>query len=144
MLFRSEQVSSDPLLARRKTVYRITDKGEKLFLQLLEEVGTDSATEDTRFRIRLAFFRYLAPATRIRVLERRRASLEERLSSVTRSLTQDAATGDPYTRSLLQHGRDALEQDIEWLDGLVAAERRLMTATGGTRSRSLRRKERLT
>ena len=43
-----EQVSSDPLLARRKTVYRITEKGEKLFLQLLEEVGTDSATEDTR------------------------------------------------------------------------------------------------
>ena len=35
-------------------------------------------------------------------------------------------------------------EDIEWLDGLVAAERRLMTATGGTRSRSLRRKERLT
>ena len=39
---------------------------------------------------------------------------------------------------------DALEQDIEWLDGLIAAERRLMTGTGGTRSRSLRRKERLT
>ena len=139
-----EQVSADPLLARRKTVYRITEKGEKLFLQLLEEVGTDSATEDTRFRIRLAFFRYLAPDTRVRVLERRRASLEERLSSVTRSLTQEAATTDPYTRSLMQHGRDAIEQDIEWLDGLIAAERRLMTGTGGTRSRSLRRKERLT
>ncbi|MFM8944861.1 MAG: PadR family transcriptional regulator [Actinomycetota bacterium] len=139
-----EQVSSDPLIARRKTVYRITEKGEKLFIQLLEEVGTDSATEDTRFRIRLAFFRYLAPATRIRVLERRRASLEERLSSISRSLTGAAAADDPYTRSLMQHGRDALEQDIEWLDGLIAAERRLMTTTGGTRPRSLRRKERLT
>lgn len=145
-----EQVTGDvATLARRKHVYRITDQGEALFLSLLEEVGTDSSTEDTRFRIRLAFFRYLAPDTRIRVLERRRAALEERLSTITTSLS-DGHDDDPYTRSLIQHGRDVTAQDIEWLDGLIAAERRQLTTTNKARratareSRAIRRKERTT
>ena len=142
-----EQIAPDGARTRRRTVYRITTEGEKLFLRLLEEVGTDTSTEDTRFRIRLAFFRYLAPDTRIRVLERRRLSLEERLSTITTSLSGDGDAGDPYTRSLMQHGLDVTEQDIEWLDGLIAAERRQLTTTGGAprrSARSLRRKERTT
>ncbi|MFM8999798.1 MAG: PadR family transcriptional regulator [Actinomycetota bacterium] len=148
-----EQVTGDvATLARRKHVYRITEDGERLFLKLLEEVGSDSSTEDTRFRIRLAFFRYLAPDTRIRVLERRRASLEERLSTITSSLRDGEDTDDPYTRSLMQHGRDVTAQDIAWLDGLIAAERLQITTTtdGRTRrasareARAIRRKERTT
>lgn len=147
-----EQVTGDvTTLARRKHVYRITADGERLFLKLLEEVGGDSSTEDTRFRIRLAFFRYLAPDTRIRVLERRRASLEERLSAITSSLRDGEEADDPYTRSLMQHGRDITAQDIEWLDGLIAAERhQITTETGRTRratareARAVRRKERTT
>jgi DNA-binding PadR family transcriptional regulator len=147
-----EQVTGDvATLARRKHVYRITEDGERLFLKLLEEVGSDSSTEDTRFRIRLAFFRYLAPDTRIRVLERRRASLEERLSAITSSLRDGEEADDPYTRSLMQHGRDVTARDIEWLDELIAAERlQITTTTGRTRrasareTRAIRRKERTT
>ena len=65
---------------RRKNVYRVTEKGEKLFFELLQETPHDNSTEDTRFRVRLAFFKYLPPETRIRLLERRRALLEDRLS----------------------------------------------------------------
>jgi hypothetical protein len=46
----------------------------------------------------------------------------------------------------MQHGRDTTEQDIDWLNGLIAAERRQPTTTrGGTKrreTRALRRKER--
>ena len=35
---------------RRKNVYRITEKGEKLFFELLQETPHDNSTEDTRFR----------------------------------------------------------------------------------------------
>ena len=66
-----EQVFDEQEVGRRKNVYRITDKGEHVFIQLLEEAGNDNSTEDTRFRVRLAFFKYLAPDTRIRLLERR-------------------------------------------------------------------------
>ena len=140
-----EQVFDEQEVGRRKNVYRITDKGEGLFRELLEEAGSDATGEDNRFRVRLAFFKYLAPESRIRLLERRRAFLAERLDTLTASLNTDH---DTYTLSLMQHGRESTEQDIAWLDGLIAAERRTAAATptGPTRreQRALRRKERTT
>jgi DNA-binding PadR family transcriptional regulator len=144
-----EQVFDEVAVGRRKNVYRITAKGEELFLELLQEAGHDTSTEDNRFRVRLAFFKYLAPDARIRLLERRRAYLEERLSTITTSLAGTRERFDTYTLSLMQHGRETTEQDIAWLNGLIAAERRQTTtsSTGGTKrreARSLRRKERAT
>jgi DNA-binding PadR family transcriptional regulator len=143
-----EQVFDEQEVGRRKNVYRITDAGETLFRELLEEAGSDATGEDNRFRVRLAFFKYLAPEARIRLLERRRAFLEERLDTIQASL---ATTGrDTYTLSLMQHGRETTEQDIAWLSGLITAERRATeTITGGPKrrsgsSRALRRKERTT
>ena len=52
MVFPKEQVG------RRKNVYRITEQGEALFAELLERAGQD-ASEDSGFRVRLAFFQYL-------------------------------------------------------------------------------------
>jgi DNA-binding PadR family transcriptional regulator len=143
-----EQVFDAQEVGRRKNVYRVTAKGETLFQQLLDEAGADSASEDNRFRVRLAFFKYLAPDTRIRLLERRRAYLEERLSTIKASLTTTRERFDTYTLSLMQHGREATEQDIAWLSGLIAAERRQNETVGaGTRrreARALRRKEHTT
>jgi DNA-binding PadR family transcriptional regulator len=143
-----EQVFDEVTVGRRKNVYRITEKGETLFLELLEEAGHDTSTEDNRFRVRLAFFKYLAPDARIRLLERRRAHLEERLSTIQASLATTRERFDTYTLSLMQHGRETTEQDIAWLNGLIAAERRQTTSTseGSKRreARTLRRKERTT
>jgi DNA-binding PadR family transcriptional regulator len=142
-----EQVFDQQEVGRRKNVYRITDEGEALFRRLLEEAGSDAAGEDNRFRVRLAFFKYLAPESRIRVLERRRAYLEERLDTITSSLA--TTTGDTYTLSLMEHGRDSTQQDIAWLNGLIAAERRETEAVSAgapkrRSTRALRRKERTT
>lgn len=143
-----EQVFDEVAVGRRKNVYRITEKGERLFLELLEEAGHDTSTEENRFRVRLAFFKYLAPDARIRLLERRRAHLEERLSTIKTSLASTRERFDTYTLSLMQHGRETTEQDIAWLDGLIAAERRQTTSpSGGSKrreARTLRRKERTT
>ena len=140
-----QQVFDAQSVGRRKNVYRITDKGEGLFLELLNEAPHGDQTEDTRFRVRLAFFRYLPPETRLRLLERRRATLEDRLSTIRDSLRATRERVDTYTLALMQHGRDATEQDIAWLDGLIAAERDSGEHRGGTKRRStraLRRKER--
>lgn len=132
--------------ARRKTVYRITPQGEQLFLDLLEDAPQEGAqTEDTRFRVRLAFFRYLPPETRIRLLERRRGGLQERLAEVKAHL-RDPGTTDDYQRALVEHGRVAIEADIAWLAELIHTERTKyeITAPVGERRRSqatLRRKE---
>jgi DNA-binding PadR family transcriptional regulator len=141
-----ERVFDEQEVGRRKNVYRITPRGEELFQRLLEEAGAESSSEDNRFRVRLAFFKYLAPDTRIRLLEKRRAYLEERLSTIKASLKATRERFDTYTLSLMQHGRDSTEQDIAWLNGLIAAERRQFDSVrGGTRrreARALRRKER--
>jgi DNA-binding PadR family transcriptional regulator len=142
-----EQVFDEQEVGRRKNVYRITEQGESLFRELLEEAGSDATGEENRFRVRLAFFKYLAPESRIRVLERRRAFLEERLATLTASLTTHR---DTYTLSLMQHGRETTEQDIAWLTGLIAAERRATESiTAGNHpkrrgQRALRRKEHTT
>jgi DNA-binding PadR family transcriptional regulator len=131
--------------ARRKKVYRITSKGEQVFLELLQETPHDTQTEDARFRMRLAFFRYLPPETRIRQLERRRQALQQRLSTITGSLRQGRARTDDYGRALIEHSRSVTESDITWLDGLIAAERSRSIATGGLKRRraALRGKERI-
>ena len=107
---------------RRKTVYGITERGEALFLDLLQETPHEGQAEDARFRVRLAFFRYLSPETRIRLLERRRDLLEERLGTFTDAI-RSARADDDYQRSLIEHGRVATESDIAWLTGLIMAER---------------------
>src|SRR2546423_4970229 len=133
-------------VGRRKNVYRITDKGEKLFYELLQEAGQES-WEDNRFRVRLAFFKYLKPDTRLRLLEKRRAFLEGRLSDLKTSLKNARERIDNYTLSLMRHGAEATEQDIAWLDDLIKAERRqvkqeLAPKTTRRRSRSTVAKER--
>ena len=136
-----EQVFDKQEVGRRKNVYRITQSGESLFRDLLEEAGPDASGEDNRFRVRMAFFKYLSPETRIRVLERRRSFLEERLVTIRASLASN--TGDTYTTSLMQHGRESTEQDIAWLNGLISAERRGAdtTAKGSSKRRSTGREK---
>ena len=83
--------------------------------------------------------------TRIRLLERRRALLEDRLSTIKDSLRATRERVDDYTLALMEHGRSATESDIAWLEGLIQAERhRNATTPGGTKRRAstLRRKER--
>jgi DNA-binding PadR family transcriptional regulator len=131
---------------RRKTVYRITSEGEALFLELLEEPTPDGQGEDARFRIRLAFFRYLSPEKRIRLMERRRAGLQDRLDEI-KAAAHGPAEEDDYQRALLEHGRAATEADIAWLNGLIQQERTKygITAPVGEKRRAsatLRRKER--
>src|SRR5256885_8772356 len=56
---------------RARKVYRITDRGQQLFEELLE---ADSHGDDDRsFHLKLAFCRYLPPEARLGLFERRRA-----------------------------------------------------------------------
>jgi DNA-binding PadR family transcriptional regulator len=121
MIFPKEQIG------RRKNVYRITEKGEALFTDLVERTGVE-ASEDNGFSVRLAFFKYLKPETRIRLLERRRAYLEGRGSKLKESLRAYKERIDNYTLSLMNHELAATETDIRWLDELIQAERRQVKA----------------
>jgi len=120
-------------VGRRKNVYRITPEGEAMFSELLERAGQE-ASEDNGFSVRLAFFQYLKPETRIRLLERRRTYLEGRGSDVKRALQQYKETIDGYQLSLMNHQLAATEADIRWLDDLIRVEQREVRRTRTPRS----------
>ena len=108
---------------RAKKVYGITERGEKLFEELLD-ADSSSGDDDRSFNLRLAFCRYLPPDARLGLLERRRAHLVERLARARASIRAGRERMDAYTRSLMEHGTEATERDISWLDSLIATERR--------------------
>ncbi|MDQ3983469.1 MAG: PadR family transcriptional regulator [Actinomycetota bacterium] len=110
---------------RRKTVYRITPEGERIFTSMLEE--TAAAVDAEHFTLKLAFFRYLKPETRLTLLERRRAYLQEKLAQFKANLRDYRERIDSYTLSLQNHGMAATESDIAWIDELIREERSLET-----------------
>ncbi|HEY3210513.1 MAG TPA: PadR family transcriptional regulator [Actinomycetota bacterium] len=128
MIFPREQVG------RRKNVYRITEKGEAMFAELLERAGQD-ASEDSGFSVRFAFFQYLKPETRIRLLERRRSFLEGRWTHLKESLQRLKEGIDSYTLSLMNRELSTTEDDIRWLDELIQAEQARVEPVRPRRSR---------
>jgi len=107
---------------RGRKVYRITDDGRRQFTALLGSEAGAGAEDARSFGLRLAFARYLPPQARLRLLERRRAQLAQRLAE-TRAATGVGSRLDPYARSLVEHTTESTERDISWLDRLIDAER---------------------
>ena len=107
--------------ARNKTPYRITPEGERLFAGLLEETAVTPDNE--HFTLRLAFFRYLRPETRLQLLERRRAYLVDKLAQFRANLRDYRDRIDKYTLTLQKHSMAVVEEDLEWIEGLITEER---------------------
>jgi DNA-binding PadR family transcriptional regulator len=107
---------------RSRKVYGITERGEQLFAELLA-TESRSGDDDRAFNLKLAFARFLPAEARLGLFERRRAQLVERLAHARDSIRAGRERLDAYTRSLLEHGTEATERDIFWLDQLIAAER---------------------
>lgn len=106
---------------RRKNIYRITTLGEKTFEETLAEHS--AVSDDTRFGLKLAFFRHLKPEARVELLERRRAYLIEKLAGIRNQLRTYRERIDAYTYRLMERGFDTTTSDIEWIDQLLAEEK---------------------
>ena len=119
---------------RARKVYRITEEGRRQFAELLDS-EREAADDARNFGLRLAFARYLPPQARLRMLERRRAHLVERLAETRGAGVSPGRPLDPYARSVMEHAAESTERDISWLDRLIAAERsRSALGAGGPAS----------
>ncbi len=111
---------------RARKVYELTPRGEELFAQLLE--SPPSGDGDARgFSVRLAFARHLSPTSRVRLLERRRVELNDRLSSAEGALANPGRPLDTYEQAIAEHARDALASDLAWVEQLLETERRTLS-----------------
>jgi len=104
---------------RARKVYGITDQGEQLLVELLDDPSTDERT----FSLKVAFCRYLMPQRRLELFERRRADLAGRLAGERTSRRTVGDRLDLYLRSLREHDNQTIQHDIAWLDGLISNER---------------------
>ncbi|WP_419845094.1 PadR family transcriptional regulator [Candidatus Poriferisocius sp.] len=101
---------------RTRKVYHITEAGEDHLLELLQE----DANNERRFRLQLAFCRFLPPDRRLALFELRRAHL---VSLQAMARRDPVHSNDPYVRSLFQRDQERREHDLVWLDQLIADER---------------------
>ncbi|MCE1179102.1 MAG: PadR family transcriptional regulator [Micrococcales bacterium] len=106
---------------RQRIAYEITDVGIDRFQELASRVDTASYEDDDSFDVHFAFFARTEAPARLRILEGRRARLEEQLARV-RSVEREGR-GDSYTAALTRHSLQRIEADIRWLSDLIAAER---------------------
>jgi len=105
---------------RRRTVYEITPNGDAVFSRMLEEATP--AVDEEHFALKLAFFRYLRPESRIALLERRRAYLQDKLAQFKANLRTYRERMDGYALSLQNHDMAVTESDIKWIDELITKE----------------------
>ncbi|MBV2364072.1 PadR family transcriptional regulator [Streptomonospora nanhaiensis] len=106
---------------RSRIVYRLTDSGRDRLGDLLAE-STPAATDDECFGVHFTLFGRTRTEVRLRILDGRRARLQERLADL-RELLADPRQ-DPYTVELHRHRAEALESEVGWLDDLIRRERR--------------------
>ena len=107
---------------RSKVVYAITDAGRQQFQVWL--AGQSPADwDDEGFAARLTFFSRTEARVRLRILEGRRARLEERLATMSRALEASRTSHDIYLQHLQRHSVEGTEREVNWIDELIAAER---------------------
>jgi DNA-binding PadR family transcriptional regulator len=106
---------------RARKVYAITDSGRERFSAFLASAATEG-DDDADFKLRLAFARHLPAESRLGLLEQRKAFLLSRLARARRSASVEGEL-DPYAQSIVEHSTSVTENDINWIETLIATER---------------------
>ncbi len=106
---------------RNRIVYLLTDSGKAHLSSLLTDSGPD-AWDDENFAVRMSLFAQTSIATRIHILQGRRIRLETRLAELRANISKGRERLDAYTLELQQHGLDALEREVRWLNELISHE----------------------
>lgn len=107
---------------RARIVYALTAAGKEAFDAWVADYGPE-AWEDEAFAARMAFFSRTNAEVRLRILEGRRARLEERLRSLQESIDRTDARMDLYAERLQRHGIEGAEREVSWLEELISTER---------------------
>jgi DNA-binding PadR family transcriptional regulator len=115
---------------RPRIVYDLTAAGRDYFAELAGRVDPE-AYDDDAFALRVAFFGRTESAVRVRVLEGRRARLEERLATL-RATSATRGSRDSWAVAMHRHTEESLERDLRWLGDLIAAERGAPQTRPGT------------
>ena len=121
----SEKNAAGPALSgkRARITYALTNAGIAHLTEMLRESGPET-WDDEGFGVRFAFFSATEAEVRRLILEGRRSRLSERRAALRDSLAATRERLDAYTLELQRHGLDGVENEMRWVDNLIAAEDR--------------------
>ena len=127
-----EQPAAEPAAWSRRSrrVYQITAEGKERLAELLSASGPQ-AWDDEGFGVHLAFFSRTPADARMRILEGRRRTVEERREGLRSTLARAGEQIDRYTQQLHQLGLDTCEREVRWLNELIATERAAQDTAAG-------------
>lgn len=117
---------------RARIVYELTADGKEHFQDLVSRADSGAYDDDT-FDVRMAFFARTEAQVRLRILEGRRSTLEDRLANVRAASAKNRERADAWTAALQRHGEEQAEREVRWLTELIDAERQLRPGTAAHR-----------
>ena len=129
LLVEQDEVGTGKYPKRARITYALTDAGRTHFNSLVADSGPGAWDDDT-FAVRMSLFGQTEVNTRIHILQGRRSRVEERLANLQSNLSKGRERLDSYTLELQQHGLDALEREVRWLNELISREQAQGTAGG--------------
>jgi DNA-binding PadR family transcriptional regulator len=130
LLAEQDEVGTGKYPKRTRITYALTPEGVAYFNSLVADSGPGAWDDDT-FAIRMSLFGQTEVNTRIHILQGRRSRLEDRLANLQANLSKGRERLDSYTLELQQHGLEALEREVRWLNELISREQSGRTATSG-------------
>jgi len=98
-----------------RLIYEITNQGREHFLHLLRDVVLTYEPVHTGVETAIVFLAFLPPAEGIRLLEERRAHVQERRNSTARDLG-DPETSAPLVRIAGDHLLCLIDAELAWID----------------------------
>jgi DNA-binding PadR family transcriptional regulator len=130
LLVEQDEVGTGKYPKRARITYALTDAGLEHFNALVADSGPGAWDDDT-FAVRMSLFGQTEVSTRIHILQGRRSRVEDRLANLQTNLAKGRERLDSYTLELQQHGLDALEREVRWLNELISREQAQGAADGG-------------
>ncbi|MEY4899599.1 MAG: hypothetical protein RI895_21 [Actinomycetota bacterium] len=129
-LIEQDEIGTGKYPKRTRITYALTPSGVAYFNSLVADSGPGAWDDDT-FAIRMSLFGQTEVNTRIHILQGRRSRLEDRLANLQTNLSKGRERLDSYTLELQQHGLEALEREVRWLNELISREQTGRTTTSG-------------
>ena len=130
LLVEQDEISTGKYPKRTRITYALTPGGVAHFNSLVADSGPGAWDDDT-FAIRMSLFGQTEVNTRIHILQGRRSRLEDRLANLQTNLSKGREGLDSYTLELQQHGLEALEREVRWLNELISREQTGRATTSG-------------
>lgn len=117
ILVRSEAATEG---GRVKKLYRLTESGQFRFHELMDRPLEHTADTTLLFHIKLAFFDYVSPETRLECLRQYRAFADHNLSYIISQIALMKKKDIPDQKRecllrMLDHRRAIAEVDVQWV-----------------------------